>query len=325
MSVPTPGRAPLDATIVICSRDRPRMLAETVDSVLAGACVPRELLVVDQSQVAHADLAARGLVRGCAITYLHTSSSGLSRARNIGLCAAACKVVVLLDDDMYVEPGWLQRLLEGHAQCGPRAVATGRVLAGPAEGGSGAVPHSALVTRSEPAIYRGRQPTDVVPGANVALYRDVALALGGYDERLGAGGRFASADDNDMGLRLLEAGCEVRHVPDAVVLHRAWRTAGGRARMRWAYGRGKGAFYAKHMRRSDPYALARMRADARGRLQAAARNMPRAPTAAAGHALYLAGMLAGAAEWLARERRKRPNHVGATYEAEASTTFGDPD
>lgn len=95
--------APLEATIVMCSRDRPRMLAETVDSVLAGERVPRDLLIVDQSAVAHAGLAARGVVRGCAVTYLHSDSTGLSRARNIGMRAAACDVVVLLDDDMYVE------------------------------------------------------------------------------------------------------------------------------------------------------------------------------------------------------------------------------
>jgi GT2 family glycosyltransferase len=296
------ARAALDATILVCSRNRPRMLAETVASILEGERVPSELLVVDQSTDAHAELAALGSVRGCDVSYLHTSSSGLSRARNIGLRAARCEVVVLLDDDMLVERDWLERLLAGHAAGGPRAVATGRVLAGPDEGDGGTVPPAALVTRATPAVYRGRQPTDVVPGANVALYRAVALALGGYDERLGAGARFGSADDNDMGLRLLDAGCEVRHVPDAVVLHRAWRTPRGRALMRWTYGRGKGAFYAKHMRRGDRYALARMRADTRARVRAVRRGLPRAPAVAAGHVLYLAGMLSGAAEWLLRER-----------------------
>ena len=302
---------PLDATILICSRNRPQMLAETVESVLCGARVPRELLVVDQSAEPHTALATLGTVRGCAVTYLHSESSGLSRARNIGLRAAACEVVVLVDDDMYVEEHWLQRLLAGRGD-GPRAISTGRVLAGPAEGQAGSVPPAALVTRATPAVYRGRQPTDVVPGANVALPRDIALELGGYDERLGAGGRFASADDNDMGLRLLEAGCEVRHVPDAVMLHRAWRTPRERARMRWTYGRGKGAFYAKHLRRSDSYALERLRADAGGRLAAMARALPRAPGSAAGHALYLAGLLSGAGEWLLRERPRERRGRGAS-------------
>jgi GT2 family glycosyltransferase len=297
--------AACDATVLICSRDRPRLLAETVASVLAASHVPRELLVVDHSTVALDGLAALAGVRGCTVRYLHTSESGLSRARNTGLRAAAYDVVVLLDDDMLVEPEWLGRLLAGFADGGPCTVVTGRVLAGPPEGGDGVVPPAALVTRPTAAVYRGRQSTDVMAGANVALHREVALAIGGFDERLGAGARFPSADDNDMGLRLLDAGCEVRHVPGAVVLHRAWRTPRERALMRWTYGRGKGAFYAKHMRRSDPYALARLRADARARIAAARRGLPHSPGASAGQLLYLAGMLTGAAQWLLYERRRR--------------------
>ena len=289
------SRAPLAVTVLICSRERPAMLSETVASVLAGTSVPRELLVVDQSAQAHAELARMDAVRGCAIRYEHSRSSGLSRARNIGLRAASSDVVVLIDDDMFVEGDWLERLVG--APPGAREVLTGRVLAAPSEGAAGAVPDAALVTRATAEVYRGRQPTDVVPGANVALHRATVLAIGGYDERLGAGTRFASADDNDIGLRLLDAGCEVRHVPEAVVLHRAWRTDRQRARMRWDYGRGKGAFYVKHMSRADPWARRRMTADAGMRLRAMLCAAPRDPGRAAGHAIYLAGMLAGAAEW----------------------------
>jgi GT2 family glycosyltransferase len=305
VSPPVGPNAACDATVLVCSRDRPRLLAETVASVLASSRVPRELLVVDQSTVAQGELAALGGVRGCTVTYLHTTERGLSRARNTGLRAAAYDIVVLLDDDMLVEPEWLGCLLAGFVDGGACTVVTGRVLAGPHEEGDGVVPPAALVTQPTAAVYRGRQSTDVMAGANVALHREVAIAIGGFDERLGAGARFPSAEDNDMGLRLLDAGCEVRHVPGAVVLHRAWRSPRERALMRWRYGRGKGAFYAKHMRRSDPYALARLRADARARIAAAQRGLPHSPRASAGQLLYLAGMLTGAAQWLLYERRRR--------------------
>lgn len=303
---PAPAPA-LDATVLICSRERPAMLGETVRSVLAGAALPRELLVVDQSELADAGLARLGAVGGCTVRYVHSDTRGLSRARNVGLRAAASDVVVLIDDDMFVEPGWLALLLAGLAGGDERTVATGRVLPAPDEGAGGTVPPAALLTRATPAVYRGRQPIDVVPGANVALYRATVLAIGGYDERLGAGTRFAAADDNDIGLRLLDAGCEVRHVPEAVVLHRAWRAPGARARLRWDYGRGKGAFYAKHMRRGDAYARRRMARDAAARMRragAALASSPRSPRTAAAQVVYLAGLLAGAAEWRARERRR---------------------
>ena len=289
------------ATVLICSRERPAMLLDTVDSVLAGATVPAEILVVDQSQAPHNALDRMGEVRGCSVRYRPFAKPGLSRARNVGLREAREDVVVLLDDDMFVAPDWLPLLLGGLAD-DPRGVATGRVLAAPNEGGEGLVPAAALVQRTEPAVYRGPQAFDVVPGANVALWRETALALGGYDERLGAGTRFAAADDNDMGHRLLQAGCEVRFVPAAVVYHRAWRAPDELLRLRWNYGRGKGGFYAKHAGLRDRRMLRRAAIDGVRRVKRAVVSLPRSPRDAVAELVSLAGLLAGALDWLVRER-----------------------
>lgn len=304
MSASTGDRAPLDASVLICSRDRPELLLDTVGSVLAGDAVPAELVIVDQSAVAHAELAAMGEVRGCRVRYVQTVSAGLSRARNIALKTARHDVAVLVDDDMLVETAWLAALLDGRP-AGPRCVATGRVLAAPEEGHGGIVPPAALVTRDAPAVYRGPQPIDVVPGANVALPRALVLDLGGYDERLGAGTRFSAADDNDMGHRLLLAGAEVHHVPAAVVLHRAWRSPRELVALRWRYGRGKGAFYAKHAALRDRHILRRAGRDVGGRLSRAVRAAPRTPRATLGELLSIGGMVSGALDWLLRERLAR--------------------
>jgi GT2 family glycosyltransferase len=157
------------------------------------------------------------------------------------------------------------------------------------------------VTRAEPAVFRGRQASDVMPGANVALPRSLVLELGGYDERLGAGTRFSAADDNDMGFRLLEAGCELRHVPEAVAYHRPWRSRGDRLRLRWRYGRGKGGFYAKHLRPSDPFMWRRLATDVGSRSLRAVTSVPRAPRKAVGEAVSVAGILSGVLSWTGRE------------------------
>jgi GT2 family glycosyltransferase len=292
---------PLPATVLICSRDRPALLLDAVRSVLAAEAVPDELLVVDQSALPNAELGALRGERGCEVRYLHSDSTGLSRARNIGLRAAGSDVVVMLDDDIVALPSWLQPLL-GVLDGDPMAVATGRVLATAPEGRGVVVPPAALVTRDTPAVYRGLQGTDVVPGANVALRRDLVLALGGYDERLGAGTRFGAADDNDMGHRLLAAGCEVRHVPAAVVLHRAWRPRGELVRLRWRYGRGKGAFYAKHAGLRDRRMLHRATRDVGGRLRRAVMALARRPRSSAAEILSIVAMLSGALDWLVSER-----------------------
>ena len=288
-------------SVLICSRDRPQLLLDTVRSVLAGGLVPAELVVIDQSNSPHPELAALEEERSCRVRYVPSDSVGLSRARNIALRRATSDVAVLIDDDMFVEAEWLSELLKGLPE-GPRAVATGRVLAAPPEGAAGTVPPAALVERDEPAVYRGPQALDVVPGANVALPRELVLELGGYDERLGAGTRFSAADDNDMGYRLLAAGCEVHHVPSAVVLHRAWRTRGELVRLRWGYGRGKGAFYAKHAGLRDRHALRRAGAEAGRRLRRAAATAFSAPRASAAELLSLAGLISGALDWIVRER-----------------------
>jgi GT2 family glycosyltransferase len=251
--------------------------------------------------VANAELAGAGAVGGCSVRYLQVQSRGLSRARNAGLRAAASDVVVLVDDDMTVAGDWLRRLLDG-LPAHPRGVATGRVLAAPAEGDGGGVPPAALVTSEEPAVYRGPQTLDVIPGANLAVRREFVLAVGGYDERMGAGTRFGGAEDNDVGHRLLLAGGEVRFVPAAVTWHRAWRPHRDLIKLRWRYGRGKGAFYAKHAR--DPHVRRRARADVALRLRRAARLVPRAPRRAAGDLLTLAAIGTGAADWLLLERHR---------------------
>jgi GT2 family glycosyltransferase len=259
------------------------------------------MVVIDQSAYPHSDLAEMGEIRGCRVRYVHSASAGLSRARNIALREASRDVVVMIDDDMFVEEGWLASLLDA-LPAGSGGVATGRVLAAPDEGRGGTVPSAALVTRETPAVYRGLQPLDIVPGANVALRRDFVLGLGGYDERLGAGTRFMAADDNDLGHRLLLAGGEVRHVPAAVVLHRAWRSEGELVRLRWGYGRGKGAFYAKHAGLRDHWILRRAVKDVRTRLCRALRAAVREPRTTVRELLSLGGMASGALDWLVRER-----------------------
>ena len=291
----------LAVTVVVCTRNRPALLHDTLRSVLAHPPVPEELIIVDQGDTPDAGIAAMGSVAGCRVVHLPSTTRGLSRARNIGLHAASHAVVVLLDDDMLVEDGWLAPLVEAVGGS-PGTVATGRVLAAPPEDGAAPVPPAALVEHTEPSVARGPQPRDVMPGANVAVHREQVLALGGYDERLGAGTRFGAADDNDMGHRLLRAGAEIRHEPRSVVLHRAWRARPELRRLRWAYGRGKGAFYAKHLQLRDRWIAQRLARDVARRAKRALTALPRAPRTTAAELFTIAAILAGAAEWLVRER-----------------------
>lgn len=289
----------VEATVLICSRNRPELLGLAVDSVLASDPAPAEVVVVDQSTTPHSSLSVDAPPT---VRYLHRPGSGLARARNVGFRHATRPVVAIADDDMTVDPSWLVSLVD--AIDSPTTVTTGRVLAAPLEPGQVALPDAALITRDEPAEFRGPQDRDVVPGASVALPRDLVLGVGGYDERLGAGTVFGSAEDNDLGLRLLEAGAVVRHVPGAVAWHRGRDDDHDDRRIRTAYGTGKGALLAKHV--GNRHLARRVLRDAAIRVLRLVRDGWRDAEVRARDATYLRGFATGFVRWWTGGWWRRP-------------------
>ncbi|HYC32093.1 MAG TPA: glycosyltransferase, partial [Gemmatimonadales bacterium] len=229
--------------------------------------------------------------RGCAIRYVWDRSRGVSRARNMGIATATADVVVFTDDDVFVDRGWLSAMVGALEVLGPGGVVTGRVLATEGETAGGWAP--ALVDDEEPATYEGRIGRDVLEAGNMATYRRTMTELGGFDPTLGPGTAFPAGEDNDMGLRLLAAGCRIRYEPRAVIYHRAWRGPEEYIPLRWRYGIGQGAYYAKHMSLRDRHMLARLGRLLRRHLILAIRRLRREPRAAGGHLAYVAGVLTG--------------------------------
>ena len=281
-------------SVIICSLGRPQMLRETVESVLSADQVPAEIVVVDQSAEPHEWLAGLAEVRGCAVRYIRTAERGVSRARNRGMREARGEVLAFLDDDVLVERGWLGPLAGAVQELGRLGVATGRVLEAPTATSGGFAP--ALVASTEPAEYQGRVQRDVLEAGNMAVGRRTLMELGGFDERLGPGTAFPAGEDNDLGFRLLAAGCRIRYVPAATIYHRAWRGPAEYLPLRWRYGVGQGAYYAKHLSFRDRYMLGRLGRLLRHHLWLSVRRL-RQPKAALGHVVYAAGVLRGAAAW----------------------------
>ncbi len=271
------------------------MLLDTVESVLRGDRVPGEIVVIDQSDVPHEVLADYVDPPGCAIRYRSIHAIGVSAARNTGAAAATHELLIFIDDDMIAARTWLGTLVEALVRLGTRGVVTGQVA--PAEADT-VVP--SVKVDPGPALYEGRLHTDVLYTGNMALYRDTLTRVGGFDDRLGPGTRFPAAEDNDLGLRLLEAGHSIAYVPDAVLYHRAWRSRRENVMLRWKYGRGQGAFYAKHLHLHDPYTLRRMVTDIVVGLRSVIKTVVVRPYDAAAEGLYVLGLLMGAAGWLWR-------------------------
>ncbi len=300
-SAPTADRP--RTSVLISSRGRPDFLSAVVASLQAGDDVPDEIVIVDQSAEAHPTLglpdpSPPGEGTAPIVRYRWHPDRGLSRGRNEALTIASGELLVFVDDDVTVPPDWFGRIVAAAVAAGPGAVITGRVVAGDAERPGAFAP--SLSIGAERVVHRGRPGCDVLLPLNMALFRSAFEAVGPFDERLGAGARFPSSEDNDLGFRLLEAGFEIIHDPAVVVVHRAWRPPSALLPLRWSYGRGQGAYFAKHASRHDAYMADRLRRDVWRHLRRAPRRALRDPLAAAGDFVYALAVLAGAAEWLAR-------------------------
>jgi GT2 family glycosyltransferase len=296
---PIPGQALPRSSLIIPSCNRPQLLWETVQSILSGVEVPTELIIIDQSDHPADSPARFGTDRECEIRHIHSRVKGTSRARNDGLRAARHDIIVFADDDMLAAPGWYGVLVRSLLGAGQRAVITGRVPAAPGQAGEFT---PSTKDDETPAMYHGRIGQDVLFTGNMALYRAAFTEVGLFEERLGPGTSFPAAEDNDFGFRLLETGYQIHYVPEAVLYHRGWRPGNTYLRLRWCYGRGQGAYFAKHIHWRDRYMLRRLLRSARSHLVRLGRRLVRERSIAYAEAVYLAGLLSGAGQWLLTTR-----------------------
>jgi glycosyltransferase involved in cell wall biosynthesis len=271
--------------------------------------MPAEVLVIDQGACAlDTGLGGEFARRGVRLRHVHTATSGVSLARNLGVELSVGDLVAFIDDDCVPQPEWLASLLEAWA---PNvAGVTGRVLASDVEGNK--VVAISLRESTEPRLYRGAElqsAWEVGTGGNLLLRRAAIHRIGGFDESLGPGAPGRAAEDVDVLHRLLQAGCDIAYEPRAVVYHdRKTRAAWVRSRL--PYGYGIGAFLASCATRGDsavPGLLIRyLRLQAHKFVRGLASLTP---WDIADSVLTTVGALAGFLWWLLRAARGRPTHV----------------
>jgi glycosyltransferase involved in cell wall biosynthesis len=279
---------PPPVSVVVCTGERPALLRDALESILRGDRPPDELVVVDRSATPQPAFAEDGRLR-----YVHAPGRGLSRARNVGVAAASHPLLAFCADDAIAADGWLRALVDAVGAESDRRVATGQVA-----------PSTQLDER--PRLYRGRIDRDPLVGGSMAIYRSAFEAVGAFDERLGPGAAFPSAEDDDLGLRLLELGYAIAYVPEATVYRRALRPRSSDPMLRWRCGRGKGGFYGKHLHLGENHVGRRARRDVGDRLRHLRPTIVRRPGQALGELAYLAGIGSGLAQWALVERRRDP-------------------
>ncbi|MFL5577777.1 MAG: glycosyltransferase family 2 protein [Gemmatimonadaceae bacterium] len=242
-------------SLIVCTRDRRDRIGATLGALarLAGAR-PWELVVVDNgSRDGTAEL-LRDFAAAAPfpVTIASEPAPGLGRARNAGVAAARGALLAFTDDDCYPAADFVESWCDVFDDPGV-GYGGGRILL-----------HDPLdfpiTVRTEtapiPLAPGAFVDPGLVQGANMAFRREVVVALGGFDPRLGPGTPFVS-DDVDLAARASAAGVRGGYFPGPVVRHHHRRRAPDEVEaLRRTYDRGRGAYFAKLLLRPDTRALA---------------------------------------------------------------------
>ena len=227
------------ASIVIPTRARPDYLEVALSSIAPQAeSAGAEVLVIDD---AGPSPAMRELTERHGARYEpHPTPLGLNVARNTGVERSSGELVVFVDDDVRVRPGWLQAVLDA-AQTHPDV----DVFTGPIEPqleGGGTWGQTHACGREGPPITSlqlGVHDTDApyAWGANMTIRRSALQRVGPFEVALAYGGDEQEWQDR---LRAGTPGARVLYVAGAALEHRrAGADAQLRSLARAAYVRGR--------------------------------------------------------------------------------------
>ncbi|GIK88596.1 MAG: glycosyl transferase [Betaproteobacteria bacterium] len=226
-------------SLIVATRGRDADVGVLLDSLCAQGRGDLEVIVVDQNTDDRLSPILARFVDRLPVVHRQSARAHANHARNLGLAEARGAIVAFPDDDCILPPGVLDRVDAAFAADPALAV-----LTGPAASPAGGLGSGRWRTEDGP-ITLANLWTSVIE-FNLFLKRDVARALGGFDERMGPGTAWGSAEGNDLVARAIRAGHRARYDPALRIVHpdkRLTPVAVERARL---YGAGLGVALRRH-------------------------------------------------------------------------------
>ena len=220
--------APLSgmASIVVLNWNGRDLLEQGMPSVMAAVRADgrnHEIIVVDNGSTDDSVEYLRREFPQVRIIALE-ENQGFARGNNAGVRAARHDIVILLNNDMVVEPGFLRPLIDGFGS-DTFAVSSQIFLQDPAArreetGMTTAVFRRGMIDFThrevESAAARPYYPALWAGGGSSAFHRKRFLSLGGFSEVFLP----AYVEDTDLSYQAWKAGWEILFAPGSVVHHR---------------------------------------------------------------------------------------------------------
>jgi glucosyl-dolichyl phosphate glucuronosyltransferase len=218
-------------TIAIPTHNRARLLGRTLDSLTRVAIPPDarvDMVIVnnnctDDTSSIVAQFAPR---LPFPVHEVFERQPGLNAGRNRALDEAAGDHVVYFDDDVLVDPGWIEGYLQSVREFAPDCVVGPVSPSYEVEIPPYATPkilESLISSYSRKGDQAMLVPADVaheVPGCNFGVRRDMANAIGRFAAGLDRSGlSLLAGGDREFGERLVRLGRRVAYQPRCAVLH----------------------------------------------------------------------------------------------------------
>lgn len=226
-------------SLIVATLGRSGEIGELLESLLAQGRDDFEVIIVDQNADDRVAPVLQPYEARMRITHLRSAIRNANNARNLGLRQARGEIVTFPDDDCLYPAGVLARV-DAAFDAAPSL----GVLTGPAaspEGGLG----SGRWREASGAIDLTNVWTSVIE-FNLFLPRHLMLALGGFDERLGPGTRWGSAEGNDLVCRAMAGGAVAQYDAGLRIIHPDKRLTEVAVSRAASYGRGLGFVLRRH-------------------------------------------------------------------------------
>lgn len=211
------------ASALVCTKDRPRAISHVVAALLADPTEEFELIVIDQSESSETECALEPWRSDSRLIYRHSLTRGKGAGLNEGIRQARGEIVVCTDDDCQPPRRWVSNMAEALLSQPSAVIAFCQVLPVAHDQKVGYVP--TYVFKKNRLLRRVQSIIGGLGlGAGMAVRRDFALAIGGFDESFGPGARFPSADEWDLAIRALLNGKHVYETAELAIVHDGFRT-----------------------------------------------------------------------------------------------------
>jgi len=218
-------------TVAICTRSRPRLLMRALESVNSQQSMPKAILVIANMPPDN-DYAMLLAERFPNVRLVFETKEGLDFARNRALREATTDWVFYVDDDVVLDPSAVQELGESLHRNPDAGVINGRVQpfsmrhAGQrlfeANNGFDCGVQGRTLVRAGPWPWKHSPIHGVIAignGCCMAVRRDVALAIDGFDDALDLGAALGGGGDLDLFWRMVLASYEVIYEPRVLAQH----------------------------------------------------------------------------------------------------------